>query len=73
MIELTQKCKRCGGSGEEVAGDGNATRYCPSCKALGYVLNDEVSTFIHALLRDDEIYHWIRELAKKLRADFNKS
>lgn len=73
MVELTQKCRRCNGEGEEIAGDGTTKRFCPECKALGYVLGNDVSTFIHALLRDDDIYHWIRELAQKLKVDLNNS
>jgi phage FluMu protein Com len=73
MVELTQKCRRCNGAGDEISGDGREKRMCPECKYLGRVLGGEVSTFIHALLRDDDIYHWIRELARKLKADLNNS
>lgn len=73
MIELTQECKRCGGLGYDLSGDGKEKRMCPECKWLGRVLGDEVSTFIHALLRDDDIYHWIKEAAQKLKADLNNS
>jgi hypothetical protein len=73
MAELVQKCRRCSGSGKEVSGDGTEQRMCPECKWLGYVLGDEVNNFIHALLRDDEIYYRIREMAKKLKADLNNS
>ena len=47
--------------------------YVPKCKGLGRVLGDEVSNFIHALLRDDEIYYWIRGLAQRLIVDLNNS
>jgi DnaJ-class molecular chaperone len=73
MTELTQRCHRCGGSGNEVAGDGVQKRLCPECKGLGRLLGDEVSNFIHALLRDDDIYHRIRQMAEKLKADINNS
>jgi hypothetical protein len=73
LIELTQKCRRCDGSGKEISGDGTEQRMCPECKYLGRVLDDEVGGFIHALLRDDEIYYRVREMAKKLKADLNKS
>jgi hypothetical protein len=46
---------------------------CPECKYLGRLVSDEVSSFIHALLRDDEIYYRVREMATKLKADLNKS
>lgn len=71
MIELTQNCRRCDGSGREISGDGAAQRTCPECKGLGRILGDEVGNFIHALLRDDEVYHWLRATAEKLKADIS--
>ena len=73
MIELTQKCERCDGSGQEVSGDGLQSRVCPSCEGLGAKVADDVSTFVHALLRDEEIYYRIRDLVRKLKADLSKS
>ena len=73
LDELTQECRRCKGSGQEVAGNGVERRICPECKGLGRILGDEVGNFIHALLRDDDVYPWIRDLARKLKADLNNS
>ena len=73
MTELTQKCRRCEGSGGETSGDGAARRICPECKGLGRILGDEVGSFIHALLRDDEVYYWLRTTAEKLKSDISNS
>ena len=73
MTELTEKCRRCEGSGEEIAGDGIRRRSCPSCKGLGLSLSDEGSNFVHALLRDDDVYYWIRQLVEKIKGDIKGS
>jgi hypothetical protein len=35
-------------------------------------LSDEGSSFVHVLLRDEDVYHWIRKIAERLKADIGK-
>ena len=69
MTELVQRCHRCDGKGEEVSGDGTQKRYCLVCHGLGKVLDDGVSSFICALLDDEDVYRRILTFAKKLKRD----
>jgi hypothetical protein len=69
MVELTQKCYRCSGTGKEIAGNGIESRLCPTCQGLGKLLGGEVSMLICCLLDDEDIYRRILNVAEKLKSD----
>jgi phage FluMu protein Com len=71
--ELVRKCLRCNGTAREISGDGLRERTCPSCNELGCFLDEEIGSFVLALLADEHVYKAVLDFVKKLKSDLSRA